>query len=289
MAKPNSPSRRTNTPARARSVGTGGRDRRPETDPARSASLQAGIWLKAAAEAFGTFVLVLAGCGSAVLASSFRNDGLQLGIGFLGVSLAFGLAVLAMAVAVGSVSGAQLNPAVTVGLACAGRMPWRDVPAHIVAQLVGAAVGAAALFAIASGRRGFDATASGFASNGYGDRSPGGFGLGSVALTEILLTAIFLAVIIAATGPEAPKALAPVTIGLTLTLTNLIAIPVDNASINPARSFGVALFAGPPALGQLWLFLVAPVVGAAIAGVVFRTVSGLRTSSEGQAAPRTTR
>lgn len=249
---------------------------------------QDGIWIKLAAEAFGTFVLVLGGCGSALIASNFEQDGLQLGIGFLGVALAFGLTVLTMAVAVGGVSGGHFNPAVTVGLAFARRTPWRDVPGYIAAQVVGAVLAATALFVIASGRRGFDATESGFTSNGYGSRSPGGYDLGAVVLTEVLLTAIFLAVIIAATGDDAPKVLAPVAIGLTLTLIHLVAIPVDNASVNPARSLGVALFAGTAALGQVWVFLVAPVAGAAIAGLLFRAVTGLRPGLGGQGAERFT-
>ncbi|WP_375407323.1 aquaporin Z [uncultured Amnibacterium sp.] len=243
---------------------------------------QDGIWIKLAAETFGTFVLVLGGCGSALIASDFERDGTQLGIGFLGVALAFGLTVLIMAVAVGGVSGGHFNPAVTVGLAVARRTPWRDVPGYIAAQVVGAVLASTALFVIASGRSGFDARDSGFTSNGYGSRSPGGYDLGAVALTEVLLTAIFLAVIIAATGDDAPKVLAPVAIGLTLTLIHLVAIPVDNASVNPARSLGAALFAGTAALGQLWVFLVAPVAGAAVAGLLFRAVTGLRPGLRGR-------
>jgi aquaporin Z len=243
--------------------------------PATSTA-SAGLLLKLAAEAVGTFVLVLGGCGAAVFAADFSDGGTQLGIGFLGVALAFGLAVMAMAVAVGDISGGHFNPAVTVGLAIARRTSWRDVPGYIGAQVVGGVVAALVLFVVASGRPGFDATASGFATNGYGSRSPGGYGLGSVLLIEIVLTAVFLAVIIAATGDAAPRGLAPVAIGLTLTLIHLVAIPIDNTSVNPARSVAVALFAGPAALGQVWVFVLAPVVGGAIAGAIFRAVDGRR-------------
>jgi aquaporin Z len=255
---------------------------RRATDAARQR--EDGPLLQLAAEALGTFVLVLGGCGSALMASGFTNRGELLGIGFLGIALAFGLSVLVMAVAVGGVSGGHFNPAVTVGLACARRTSWRDVPGYIAAQVVGSVLAATALFVIASGRRGFDATATGFTSNGYGFRSPGGYDLGAVALTEVLLTAVLLVVIIAATGHEAQKVLAPVAIGLTLTLIHLVSIPVDNTSVNPARSLGVALFAGPAALGQVWLFLVAPTVGAAIAGLAYRGVTGLRATAGAEGA-----
>jgi aquaporin Z len=247
-----------------------------------------GIWIKLAAEALGTFVLVFGGCGTAVIASNFLNHGTQLGVGFLGVALAFGLTVLTMAVAVGNVSGGHFNPAVTVGLACANRTPWRNVPGYVAAQLVGSVIAAVILFVIASGKRGFDATASGFASNGYDTRSPGHYNLGAVTLTEILLTAIFVAVIISATSSDAPKGLAPVAIGLTLTLIHLISIPIDNTSVNPARSLGVALLAGPAALSQLWIFLIAPTVGAALAGLLFRAITGLRYGLGGQGAKNLT-
>jgi aquaporin Z len=243
-----------------------------------------GIWIKLAAEAFGTFVLVFGGCGAAVFAADFPVKGVQLGIGFLGVALAFGLTVLTMAVAVGNISGGHFNPAVTVGLACARRTPWRDVPGYIAAQIVGGVLAALVLFVIASGRPGFDATTSGFATNGYGTRSPGGFSLGAVILDEVLLTAVFLAVIIAATGSSAPAGLAPVAIGLTLTLIHLISIPVDNTSVNPARSLAVALFAGPAALGQVWVFLIAPTAGGAIAGLLFRAISRAQYGLGGQGA-----
>jgi aquaporin Z len=264
------------------------RDSRASPTAAAARDREDGILIKLASEALGTFVLVLMGCGSALIASDFVTDGQQLGIGFLGVALAFGVAVLAMAVAVGGVSGGHFNPAVTVGLACAGRTPWRHVPGYIVAQLIGGTLAATALFVIANGRRGFDATASGFTSTGYGSRSPDGYDLGAVALTEVLLTAIFVAVIVAATGSDAPKGLAPVAIGLTLTLIHLVAIPIDNTSVNPARSLAVAFFAGPAALGQVWLFLLAPTVGAALAGLLFRAITGLRYGLGGQGAQRFT-
>ena len=227
------------------------------------------------AEALGTFVLVFAGCGSAIFAAAVVNGSrVPVGIGFAGVSLAFGLTVLTMAIAVGRISGGHFNPAVTVGLAVAGRVDWRLVPAYIVTQLVASVVAGAALLGIAAGKRGFDATESGFATNGFGSRSPDGYNGVAAFVVEVILTAIFLAIIIASTGPDAPKNLAPFSIGLGLTLTNLVAIPIDNASINPARSLGVAVFAGTGALGQLWLFLVAPTVGAAIAGLIFRGLTG---------------
>jgi aquaporin Z len=261
---------------------------RPQSQATAAVEREDGIWIKLAAEAFGTFVLVFGGCGSALIASDFVRDGDQLGIGFLGVALAFGLTVLTMAVAFGNVSGGHFNPAVTVGLACARRTPWRDVPGYIVAQVAGAILAAMALLTIAQGRPGFEVATSGFTSNGYGSRSPGGYDLGAVALAEVLLTAIFLAVIIAATGADAPKGLAPIAIGLTLTLIHLIAIPIDNTSVNPARSLSVALFAGPAALGQVWLFLLAPTIGGAVAGLVFRAISGLRYGLGGQGAQRFT-
>lgn len=276
---------------RSRARRGGAARRTTSTGPAAAAAAQQridGIRIKLAAEALGTFVLVLAGCGSALIASDFPKDDHQLGIGFLGVGLAFGLAVLTMAVAVGNISGGHFNPAVTVGLACARRTPWRDVPGYIAAQLVGATLAATALFVIASGRPGFDATTNGFTSNGYGDRSPGGYGLGAVLLAEVLLTAVFLAVIIGATGEDATKSLAPIAIGLTLTLIHLVAIPIDNTSVNPARSLGVAFFAGPAALGQVWAFLLAPTVGGALAGLAFRAITGLRYGLGGQGARRLT-
>ncbi|MFB9375973.1 aquaporin Z [Kineococcus gynurae] len=224
-----------------------------------------------AAEAVGTFVLVLGGCGAAVLAGSVDlADGTTAGIGWLGVALAFGLTVFVLAWAVGPLSGGHFNPAVTVGVAAAGRFPWRTVPAYVGTQVVAAVVAAAVLFAVASGRAGFDAAASGFASNGYGDRSPAGYDLTSAFVVEAVLTAVFLVVILGATGKRAPVGLAPVAIGLSLTLIHLVAIPVTNTSVNPARSIGPALFAGPAALEQLWLFILAPLLGALVAGATFR-------------------
>ncbi|GIF06797.1 aquaporin Z [Actinoplanes siamensis] len=228
-----------------------------------------------AAEFLGTFWLVFAGCGSAVLAAAFLNPaGLDLGIGFLGVALAFGLTVLTMAYAVGHVSGGHFNPAVTVGLAAAGQFRWRDAPAYIVTQVVAAIAGAGVLFVIASGRPAFDAVESGFATNGYGDRSPGGYSLLAALITEVVMTAVFLFVILGATDTRAPRGFAPLAIGLGLTLIHLVSIPVTNTSVNPARSLGPALFAGGGALGQLWLFLVAPVAGALIAGFTYGGLLG---------------
>ncbi|WP_263410122.1 aquaporin Z [Terriglobus tenax] len=216
------------------------------------------------AEFFGTFWLVLGGCGSAVLAAAFP----QLGIGFVGVSFAFGLTVLTMAYAIGHISGCHLNPAVSVGLAVGGRFAWKDLPAYVVAQVAGATAGAATLYAIASGKAGFDVHA-GFASNGYGLHSPGGFSLTSALLCEVVLTFFFLFIILGSTHNNAPAHFAPIAIGLCLTLIHLISIPVTNTSVNPARSTGVALFAGGWALQQLWAFWVAPIVGAALAGLVY--------------------
>lgn len=241
-----------------------------------------------AAEFLGTFVLVLGGCGSAVLAATFLSDDVQLGIGFLGVSLAFGLTVVTMAYAVGHVSGGHFNPVVTLGLAASGRFPWRDVAAYVAIQVVGAVVAAAVLFVVASGRSGFSASASGFATNGYGERSPGGYGLLAALVIEIVLTAVFVYVILGVTDTRAPKGFAPLAIGLALTLIHLVSIPVTNTSVNPARSIGPALFAGGEAIGQLWLFIVAPVVGALIAGLSYTPLLGkerpaapLETATEG--------
>jgi aquaporin Z len=238
-----------------------------ETSPTTSQRL--------AAEFLGTFVLVFGGCGSAVLAAQFlTSDKVQLGIGFVGVALAFGLTVLTMAYAFGHISGGHFNPAVTLGAAAAGRFAWRDVASYIVTQVVAAVVAAAALFLVASGQPGFSASGSGFATNGYGDRSPGGYNLLSALVIEILLTAVFVYAILGVTDTRAPKGFAPIAIGLTLTLIHLISIPVDNTSVNPARSIGPALFAGSDALGQLWLFIVAPVVGALIAGFSYALLFG---------------
>jgi aquaporin Z len=221
---------------------------------------------KLGAEFLGTFWLVFGGCGSAVLAAAFlTEDRIQLGIGFVGVSLAFGLTVLTGAVAFGQVSGGHFNPAVTLGLAVAQRFPWKT--------LVAATAAGAVLFAIASGRPGFRAD-GGFASNGYGDRSPGGYGLVSALIAEIVLTAFFLYIILGATDERAHKGSAPFAIGLGLTLIHLISIPVTNTSVNPARSLGVAWFAGDGALSQVWLFILAPAVGAAIAGATYARFTG---------------
>jgi len=221
-----------------------------------------------AAEFFGTFWLVLGGCGSAVLAAAYP----KLGIGFAGVALAFGLTVLTMAYAVGHISGAHFNPAVTVGLFAGGRIPAKDVIPYVVAQVIGGIAGGAVLYLIASGQPGFDAATSGFASNGYGEHSPGGFSIEAAALTEVVLTAFFLIVIHGATDKRAPAGFAPLAIGLCLTLIHLISIPVTNTSVNPARSTGVALFQNGWALQQLWLFWLAPMVGAVFGGLIYRTL-----------------
>ena len=230
------------------------------------------------AEALGTFVLVFGGCGSAVLAAKVLDaeDQTQLGIGFLGVALAFGLTVLVMAYAVGHVSGGHFNPAVTIGCAVAKRVEWSAVLPYILAQIVGASVAGGVLFVIASGKDGFSATESGFATNGYGDRSPDGYSLLACLLIEIVLTAVFLYVILGATDDRAPAGFAPLAIGLSLTLIHLVAIPVTNTSVNPARSLGVAWFAGGEALGQVWLFIVAPIIGAAIAGATYALITGAK-------------
>ena len=221
------------------------------------------------AEFLGTFWLVFGGCGSAVLAAAYP----ELGIGFVGVSLAFGLTVLTMAYAVGGISGGHFNPAVTVGLLAAGRFEARDLVPYVVAQLVGAVLAAAALYLIVSGKADF-VSVGGFASNGYGEASPGGYSLTSALVIEVLLTFFFLIVILGATSGRVPAGFAPIAIGLALTLIHLISIPVTNTSVNPARSTGVALFAEGPALAQLWLFWVAPILGAAIAGVAYRSMFG---------------
>ncbi len=223
-----------------------------------------------AAEFLGTFCLVFAGCGSAVLAAGFvTEESVHLGIGFLGVALAFGLTVTVLAYAVGGLSGGHFNPAVTVGLAVAGRIGWRDVPAYVGTQIVAAVAAAGTLFVVASGRPGFDAVASGFASNGYGSRSPGGYSLTAALVVETVLTAVFLYVILAVTDRGAHPASGPVAIGLCLAVIHLVSIPVTNTSVNPARSIGPALFAGGAAVGQLWVFLLAPVAGAVIAGATY--------------------
>src|SRR5512139_2477507 len=216
-----------------------------------------------AAEFLGTFVLVFGGCGSAVLAAGFVNDeGVHLGIGFAGVALAFGLTVLTMAYAVGHISGGHFNPAVTLGLAASGRFPWRDTGSYIATQVAAAVAAATVLFIVASGVDGFSASESGFATNGYGDRSPGGYGVLSALVIELVLTAVFLYVILGVTDTRAPKGFAPIAIGLALTLIHLVSIPVTNTSVNPARSIGPALFVGGDATVQLWLFIMAPIAGA---------------------------
>lgn len=219
------------------------------------------------AELIGTFWLVLGGCGSAVLAAAFP----EVGIGLLGVSFAFGLTVLTMAYAIGHISGCHLNPAVSVGLMVGGRFPAKDLVPYIVAQVVGAILGAWVLYMIASGKAGFD-VASGLASNGFGEKSPGKYSMGAGFLTEVVMTGMFLFIILGATHGLAPKGFAPIAIGLGLTLIHLISIPVTNTSVNPARSTGPALFAGGEYLSQLWLFWVAPIIGAAIGGIIYRIV-----------------
>jgi aquaporin Z len=223
---------------------------------------------KYAAEAIGTFWLTFGGCGSAVIAAGFPD----VGIGLVGVSLAFGLTVVTMAYAIGHISGCHLNPAVTVGLAAGGRFPPGQVIPYVIAQVFGAIIGAALLYLIATGAPGFD-LAGGFASNGYGEHSPGKYGLTAALLTEVTMTAMFLFIIMGSTHGKAPAGFAPLAIGLGLTLIHLVSIPVTNTSVNPARSTGPALFAGGWALSQLWLFWVAPLVGGAIGGVVYRWLS----------------
>jgi aquaporin Z len=236
-----------------------------------------------AAEFIGTFWLVFGGCGTAVLAAGFP----KVGVGLLGVSLAFGLSVLTMAYAVGHISGAHFNPAVTVGLALARRFPWKDAPGYIVTQVVAATVAGGVLLVVANGRPGFDAGASGFAANGYGAHSPGHYSLLAALVIEIVLTAFFLYVILGATDGRAPVGFAPIAIGLSLTLIHLISIPVTNTSVNPARSTGVAFFTDPWALQQLWLFWLAPLAGAVIAGLSYALITGERitTQIEGEVRP----
>jgi aquaporin Z len=224
---------------------------------------------KYAAELIGTFWLTFGGCGSAVLAAAFPD----VGIGLLGVSLAFGLTVLTMAYAIGHVSGCHLNPAVTVGLAAGGRFPASQVLPYIVAQVAGAIIGAFVLYLIASGKEGFDLVASGFAANGYGAHSPGGYSLTACLVAEVVLTMMFLFIIMGATHGRAPAGFAPIAIGLGLTLIHLIGIPVTNTSVNPARSTGPALFVGGWALAQLWLFWLAPLVGGALGGIIYAWLS----------------
>ncbi|MBE9639861.1 aquaporin Z [Salipiger mangrovisoli] len=224
---------------------------------------------KYAAEFIGTFWLTFGGCGSAVLAAAFP----EVGIGLLGVSLAFGLTVLTMAYAIGHVSGCHLNPAVTVGLAAGGRFPAADILPYVVAQVLGAILGAAVLSVIAGGVPDFDLVASGFAANGYAEHSPGGYSLLSSFVAELVLTMMFLFIIMGTTHGQAPVGFAPLVIGLALTLIHLISIPVTNTSVNPARSTGPALFVGGWALGQLWLFWLAPLLGGALGGILYSWLS----------------
>jgi aquaporin Z len=224
---------------------------------------QHSIMQRAGAEFLGTFWLVFGGCGSAVLAAAFPT----LGIGFAGVALAFGLTVLTMAYAVGHISGGHFNPAVTVGLFAARRIPGRDIAPYVIAQVLAAIVAAGVLYLIASGKEGFSLS-GGFASNGYGEHSPGGYPLMSAFVTEVVLTFVFLMVILGSTSRRAPAEFAPIAIGLALTLIHLIGIPVTNTSVNPARSTGPALFVGGWAIGQLWMFWIAPILGAVAAGIV---------------------
>ena len=221
---------------------------------------------KLSAEFFGTFWLVFGGCGSAVLAAGFP----ELGIGFAGVALAFGLTVLTMAYAVGHISGGHFNPAVTLGLFAGGRFPAKDVVPYIISQVIAGIAAGGILWLIASGKAGFDASASGFASNGYGDHSPGGFSLQAAIIAEFVLTAFFLIIIHGATDKRAPAGFAPIAIGLGLTLIHLISIPVTNTSVNPARSTGVAIFQGTWALQQLWVFWLVPLIGGVIGGLIYR-------------------
>jgi aquaporin Z len=230
---------------------------------------------KLAAEFFGTFWLVFTGCGSAVLAAAFP----EVGIGLLGVSFAFGLSVLTMAYAVGHISGGHFNPAVTIGLCTARRIPAASVLPYLIAQLIGAVAAAAVLYLIASGRAGFDVSA-GFASNGFGEHSPGKYSLLAALVSEVVMTFMFLLIILGSTDRRAVQGMAPIAIGLALTLIHLVSIPVTNTSVNPARSTGPALFVGGWALSQLWLFWVAPVAGASLAGVVHRLLLEDRDVSE---------
>ena len=235
---------------------------------------------KAAAEFLGTFWLVFGGCGSAVLAAAFPG----LGIGFLGVAFAFGLTVLTMAFAIGHISGCHLNPAVSVGLAVAKRFPASELPVYVIAQVVGAIAAAGVLFVIASGKEGF--VLGGFASNGYAEHSPGGYSLVACLVAEIVLTFMFLTIILGSTDRRAPQGFAPIAIGLGLTLIHLVGIPVTNTSVNPARSTGPALFVGGWAVQQLWLFWVAPIVGAILAGLVYSALAGEPEDSKGATAIR---
>jgi aquaporin Z len=233
------------------------------------------ILKRAGAEFFGTFWLVLGGCGSAVLAAAFPN----LGIGFVGVALAFGLTVLTMAYAIGHISGCHLNPAVTIGLWVGKRFPAKDIAPYVIAQVIGGLVAGGILYLIASGADGFSLD-GGFASNGYGAHSPGGYSLAACLVTEIVMTMMFILIIMGATDKRAPQGFAPIAIGLGLTLIHLISIPVTNTSVNPARSTAVAVFAGDWALSQLWLFWVAPIIGAALGGLIYRFILEAKAAQE---------
>ncbi|MET2948122.1 aquaporin Z [Vibrio owensii] len=222
------------------------------------------------AEVFGTFWLVLGGCGSAVLAAGFPD----VGIGLLGVSLAFGLTVLTMAFAIGHISGCHLNPAVTIGLWAGGRFETKDVVPYIIAQVIGGVIAGGVLYVIATGQAGFDVVGSGFAANGYGAHSPGQYSMVAALVTEVVMTMMFLIVIMGATDKRAPQGFAPIAIGLCLTLIHLISIPVTNTSVNPARSTGVAVFVGDWAVSQLWLFWVAPIVGAILGALIYKNLLG---------------
>ncbi|EJE4160482.1 aquaporin Z [Vibrio parahaemolyticus] len=222
------------------------------------------------AEAFGTFWLVLGGCGSAVLAAGFPD----VGIGLLGVALAFGLTVLTMAFAIGHISGCHLNPAVTVGLWAGGRFDTKDVAPYIIAQVIGGLIAGGILYVIATGQAGFDVVGSGFAANGYGEHSPGQYSMPAALVSEIVMTMMFLIVIMGATDKRAPQGFAPIAIGLCLTLIHLISIPVTNTSVNPARSTAVAMYVGDWAVSQLWLFWVAPIVGGVLGAVIYKNLLG---------------
>ncbi len=220
------------------------------------------------AEVFGTFWLVLGGCGSAVLAAGFPD----VGIGLLGVSLAFGLTVLTMAFAIGHISGCHLNPAVTIGLWAGGRFETKEVIPYVIAQVIGALIAGGVLYVIAAGQMGFDIAASGFASNGYGEHSPGQYSMLAALVTEVVMTMMFLIVIMGATDKLAPQGFGPIAIGLCLTLIHLISIPVTNTSVNPARSTGVAIYVGDWAVSQLWLFWIAPIIGGVLGAVIYRNL-----------------
>ncbi|BCG12335.1 aquaporin Z [Vibrio alginolyticus] len=222
------------------------------------------------AEAVGTFWLVLGGCGSAVLAAGFP----EVGIGLLGVSLAFGLTVLTMAFAIGHISGCHLNPAVTVGLWAGGRFETKDVAPYIISQVIGGLIAGGVLYVIASGQAGFDVVGSGFAANGYGEHSPGQYSMIAALVTEVVMTMMFLIVIMGATDKRAPQGFAPIAIGLCLTLIHLISIPVTNTSVNPARSTAVAVYVGDWAVSQLWLFWIAPIVGGVLGAVIYKNLLG---------------